>query len=507
MITDGPLVIATDSSTTSTKAIVVDATGTVLAAGKAEIALHTPGIDRYEHDPVDWWRSTDEAVRQALSALDRSQKARITALSITPQRQSFALLDADGAALRPGILWLDGRAVAEVARLGSPELHALTGFQPDVTPSVYKLAWLSRNEPATLESAAHIVGVHAYLIHRLTGQWVDSQACADSLGLYDMARLDFDAALLARVGLRRDQLGELVAPGSVVAAVAPAVREAWGLVGQVDVIAGCGDGQAAALGCAALGPDEAYLNLGTAIVGGVHSATYSYGPTYRTDAAGLPGQYVLEIVQNSGAYLASWFRTELGDPALAGRPDPQLEAAAARVPAGCGGLVTLPYWNAVQSPHWDPTARGAIVGLAGAHGRAEIYRSILEGLAVETARNLAGLQADTGVPLTSIRVMGGGQRSPLWRQIMTDCIGLPLTACETEEVSALGAAVLAMAHATSSPIEETARAMARLGDVSEPDSTQRATYAELGTLQGMLYERLADVNAAQLAFAQRHPLA
>ncbi len=506
MGSDSPLVIAVDSSTTATKAIVVDATGALLATGKADITLHTPGIDRYEHDPSDWWTSTDAAVREALAGLDRTDLQRISALCVTPQRQSFALLDEAGQALRPGILWLDGRAVTEVAELGTPDVHARTGFQPDVTPSLYKLAWLARHEPDVVERAAHLVGVHGYLVHALTGQWTDSQACADSLGLYDMARLDFDADLLDRVGLRREQLGTLVAPGSVVGDVSASVLADWGLPGPVPVVAGCGDGQAAALGCAAIGPDEAYLNLGTAIVGGVHSPVYTYGPTYRTDAAGLPGQYVLEIVQNSGAYLAGWFRRELGDVARRGKPDPILDAEAGAVRPGCGGLITLPYWNAVQSPYWDPMARGAIVGLAGAHGRAELYRSILEALSLETARNLAGLQADTGVALTSLRIMGGGQRSPLWRQILTDCIGVPLTACDTEEISALGAAVLAMAHATSTDIASMARAMATLGDVSAPTAEGVAVYQELSALQGMLYERLADVNAAQHAFATRHPL-
>ena len=177
----------------------------------------------------------------------------------------------------------------------------------------------------------------------------------------------------------------------------------------------------------------------------MHSPSYEYADVFRTDAAGIPGQFVLEIVQNSGAYLAGWFREKLGDPVLEGRPDPELEAASAAVTPGCGGLVTLPYWNAVQSPFWNPIAHGAIVGLAGSYGRAELYRSVLEGLSIEMARNLAGLQQTTGVPLTRVTAVGGGQRSPLWRRIMTDAIGLPLTESPTEEVSAMGAAVMAMA--------------------------------------------------------------
>ncbi len=501
-----PLVIAVDCSTTATKALIVDSDGRVLATGRAEIALLTPGIDRYEHDPADWWRSTDEAVREAVAGLSLSDRARVAAFCLTPQRQSFALVDADGTAVRPGILWLDSRASAEVEELGDESVHAESGFQPDVTPSLYKLAWLSRHEPEAVARAARVTGVHGYVVHALTGRWVDSQATADSLGLYEMASLSFSPRLVALAGLRSEQLPELVPPGSAIGDVSSSILTEWGLPGPVVVVAGCGDGQAAGLGCGATRPDEAYLNLGTAVVAGVHSANYSYGSVYRTDAAGLPGQYVLEVVQNSGAYLAGWFRAELGDPALDRRPDPALEAAAAAVPAGCGGLMALPYWNAVQSPYWDPFARGAFVGLAGIHGRPHLYRALLEGISMETARNLAGLQADTGVPLTSVRIMGGGQRSDLWRQLVADTLGLPLTACDVDEVSAMGAAAMAIAYVTGADLAETARRLATLGAVTEPDAANHELYGELAEIQGGLYEGLRATFAAQHAFAGRHPL-
>ena len=501
-----PLVIAVDSSTTSTKAIVVDADGRVLAQGKCDIEMSAPGIDKYEQDPRAWWSSTNTAVGQAVGALDASERARVAAMSCTIQRQSFALVDADGEPVRPGILWLDGRAPAQVRRLGTEELHAKTGFQPDVTPSIYKIAWLNDHEPDNVAKTAKVAGVHAYLAHAMTGRWVDSQAAADSLGLYDMARLDFDDDVLAMVGLRRDQLPELVEPGASLGAIDPTILRAWGLEQSIELIASCGDGQAAGLGCGAIGPDEAYLNMGTALVAGVHSPEYRYADVYRTDAAGLPDQYVLEIVQNSGAYLAGWFRSELGRPELKGAPDPDLDAAAQAVAPGCGGLVTLPYFNAVQSPYWNPIARGAIVGLAGVHGRPELYRSILEALSLEMARNLRGLQDDTKTPLTSVRVMGGGQRSPLWRQIMTDCIGVPLTACEQDEISAMGAGVLAMASTGVGSIEECAKRMAKLGDVSEPNADAVELYAELAEVQGQVYAGLEQIFEAQHAFAEKHPL-
>lgn len=490
-----PLVIALDSSTTGSKALVVEADGTVVARGRAEYAMATPAKDHYEQDAADWVTGADTAIAQAVAELDEAGHRRVAALCVTPQRQTFVLCDEAGTPSRPAILWLDSRAAPQVARLGSRRVHELSGMVPDVTPSLYKLAWLAEHEADALASADRVVGVHGYLVHAFTGEWLDSRATADSLGLFDMARLDWAEELLDAAGVRPDQLTGLVDAAAVLAEVRPEVAERWGLPGPIPMVAGCGDGQAAGLGAGATRPDEGYLNLGTAVVAGVHSDAYRHGRVYRTDAAGLPGSYVLEVVQNSGAYLAGWFRTELGDPAQGGAPDAELEAAASAIAPGSDGLLTLPYWNAVQSQHWDPRARGAMVGFAGSHGRPAMYRSLLEGICLETGRNLRALQADTSTPLTSLRIMGGGQRSQLWRTIMANCVGLPLVACPEPEVSALGAATMAMAAVTADSVAECARAMSRQGDVTEPEAGLVARYEEVSDLQGELYPRLAEVFA------------
>lgn len=494
---DGPLVVAVDTSTTATKAVVVDPVGRVLATGRSDIPLHTPADGFYEHDPRDWWRSTDDAVRAALAQLDDVDRSRIAAMCVTPQRQSFGLFRSDGEPIRRGPLWLDSRAAEQVARYGTEAVHRLSGMPPDVTPALYKMAWLKEHEPEVLAAADKVVGVHSYVTFRLTGEWLDSTATADSLGLFDMERLDFADALLEIAGVSRSQMARLVEAGDVMGEVRADVAQSWGLPGTIPLVAGCGDGQAAALGAGVVQPNEAYLNMGTAIVMGVHSPSYQCGSVYRTDVAGLPGQYVLEAVQNSGAYLAGWFRENLGDPALGGKPDPALDLQAAAAGIGAAGLIVLPYWNAVQSPHWDPFARGAVVGLTGGHGRGHIYRAILEGLSLETARNLRSMAQDAGTAISEVRVMGGGQRSPLWRQIMTDTIGIPLVACDAAEISALGAAMMAMsvtgAHGDVPDIARCALEMARPGDVSEPDAAAHERYLEIGDIQGGLYAGLKDL--------------
>ncbi len=493
MPTDGPVVLALDSSTTATKALVVDTSGQVLAQGRAGYEMLTPGRDFYEQDATEWVSAANTAISEAVASLDAPDRARVSALCITPQRQTFVLCREDGTPLRNAILWLDGRASEQVMRLGTARVHELSGMVPDVTPSLYKLAWLSQHEPDALCAADRVAGVHAYLVHAFTGQWRDSRGTADSLGLFDMARLDWAEELLGIAGVRGDQLPELGDVGSVLADVLSDVAQGWGLPGPIAVVAGCGDGQAAGLGAGVTRPDEGYLNLGTAVVAGVHSPEYRWGRSYRTDAAGIPGQFVLEVVQNSGAFLAGWFRAELGDPALHGAPDAQLEQAASAVPPGSDGLVTLPYWNAVQSPHWDPQARGAMVGFSGTHSRAALYRSVIEGICLEAARNLRALETDTGTPITVLRIMGGGQRSELWRTILAACVGVPLEECATEEVSALGAAVIAVSAVTGQEVAAVSRAMARTGGTTEPDPDLASKYTKISEVQGELYPRLKEL--------------
>ena len=166
-------------------------------------------------------------------------------------------------------------------------------------------------------------------------------------------------------GVRRDQLPQLVPPGRALEALRPDVARAIGLPGPVPLVAGLGDGQAAGLGAGVVEPGAAYLNLGTSMVLGTPSTQYLTGRAFRTLATAPAGTFVLETVLNAAAYLADWFRRELGDPALGSAPDPVLEQAAAAVPPGAQGLLAVPYWNAAQTPYWDPHARGVLLGCPG----------------------------------------------------------------------------------------------------------------------------------------------
>src|SRR5918998_1751703 len=230
-------VIGVDSSTTATKAVVWSREGRAVADGRAEFSLALPRPGWHEQDSEDWWRSTVTAVRRALQSVDASD---VEAIAVTHQRETFVCLDEDGRAVRPAIVWMDVRATRQVEQFGSDD------------------------------------------VHRLTGTWRTTTACADPLGLIDMDRQDWSDDLLARVGLSRERVPALVRPGDVIGELSVAASEQLGLPAGLPVVGGAGDGQSAGLGANATRPGTAYMNLGTAVVGGTLSERHAWGRAFRT---------------------------------------------------------------------------------------------------------------------------------------------------------------------------------------------------------------------------------
>lgn len=493
-ITPGGLSLTVDCSTTAAKAVVFDPDGNAVALARRPLAMDQPRAGWHEQDAREWWAATRGALTDVIAQLD--DPSRIAALCLTHQRESFVCLGEDDLPLRPAILWLDSRADAEIARYGSTAVQALSGKPADITPAIYKLAWLRSHEPETLSQANRIGDVSAYLTWQLTGRWATSSASADTLGLFDLRANRWSSELLDIAGVRREQLPKLVAPGDIVGNIKDDLARSLGLSNAIPVIAGIGDGQAAGLGADVTGPGIAYLNLGTALVMGVQSREYQWGPAFRTMASAIAGQYTLETFLSSGTYLTTWYRQQFGNPKLDGAPDPDLEASAAAVRPGADGLLTVPYWNSAQTPYWDHDAKGIIVGWQGNHTRAHVYRSILEGIAFELRLHLQGLEAATGEHVATLRAMGGGTRSRLWTQIIADVTGRPLQICAEEEISALGAGVLIQAATRGGQtdvLHEVAARSARYSGTVVPDTRAARAYDAYFAIYQRLYEQFREI--------------
>jgi xylulokinase len=492
-------VIGIDSSTTATKAVVWDRDGRAVAEGRGEFALDLPRPGWHEQDPEDWWRSCATAVTQALESIDG---ADVEALCVTHQRETFACVDEQGRPVRPAIVWMDVRATEQVEALGSEEIHRLTGKPPDTTPALYKLLWLREHEPETLERTRWVVDVHAFLVHRLTGGWRTTTACADPLGLIDMERGDWSDDLLARVGLSRERVPALVAPGEVIGELSRVAAERLGLPTGLQVVGGAGDGQAAGLGANATQPGHAYVNLGTAVVAGTMTERYAWHRAFRTLTGAMPGTYLLETLLQGGTYTVNWFLERiavLDAPSLGlGLRDVDvLETAAARLGPGAEGLLLVPYMASAQTPYWDPAARGILFGLAGHHGRQHIFRAIMEGIAFEQRLAFEGMEPQLDQPIELLLTTGGGSRSALWRQIVADVTGKSVVACREAETTSLGAGMQAAAAAGwHQSVREAAEAMSGVGARHTPDASVATRYDELFAVYREIYPRTAPLHQA-----------
>ncbi|MFJ3486517.1 FGGY-family carbohydrate kinase [Pseudomonas sp. NPDC090202] len=493
------LVIGIDLSTTTCKAIAWDARGELVAQARAPLGLSRPAANAYEQDPQDWWRATQQALKALLALLDG---AAIAAVSVVNQRETVAVTDAQDRLLRPAMLWLDERRKDEVAaltaRVGDERLHAITGKPHDWAPAIYSLAWMADAEPELFKRIRHVYEPHAWLVRQLTGAFATSWASADPFGAFDIHRHDWaDEVLQALpIPLRADCFPVASAPGSVLGTVTAAAEALTGLPAGTPVVAGGGDGQAGGLGIGVVSTGTAYLNLGTAIVSGVYADTPMIDQAFRTLCAVDRQGYVLETSLRSGTLLINSLLRQFFDIDVVAQPDSllRLEIEASRVAPGSDGLILLPYWNGVMNPYWDQDARGCLLGLSPDHGRAQIYRAVLEGIALEQAVATERMVEATGEPVNTFVAIGGGAASRLWCQIIADITERPVIRASTQEASSLGAGIAAAVGAGwYASFAEAAQVMTQDGETFLPNPALREFHQELLALYRELYPRLRDL--------------
>ena len=487
------LVIGLDSSTSATKAIAWTRDGVPLAEGRSSLPLARPAPDWYEQNPDDWWCSACLALRDLLQ---RVEPARIAAIGISNQRETFVPLAAGGSPVRPAIIWLDQRCREEVSwfseQVGRERIHEISGKPVDMAPVAYRMAWMLRNEPENYARTAMFADVHAYLTWRLTGQFRTSSTSADPLGLLDMRTKEWSGEILEILHLKPEQLPATASPGSVLGLVNESAALSTLLPAGTPVVAGGGDGQLAGLGVNALTPSRAYLNLGTAVVAGIQSDEYRIGQAWRTMGSGCGDGYCFETSLRSGTFLVDWFVEQCAGGSGGGETRRRLESEAALLPIGSGGLLAVPYWGAVMTPYWDQNARGCLLGMTGAHGTAHMYRAVLEGIALEQAMVTGMIEHEAGIEVREYVAIGGGAASDLWCRIIADAGGKPVRRSRTLEASSLGAAMCAATGAGWFADSRTAAAAmnAEFTHETEPSAIGVARYADLLDIYRDIYPLL-----------------
>ena len=486
------LVIGIDSSTTATKAIAWTGEGALVAEGRCAIALHNPAPLHYEQDAEDWWRSLCVAFEDLRQHVDLRRAA---AVAIANQRETWVPVGADGLPLRRAMVWMDERGRPDVdllvKRIGRERLLDITGKIPGPLPCLYSIHWMKRTEPDLYRKSARFLDVHGYLVQRLTGEYRTSWSSADPTALLDLRSKRYAAEVLEALDVDAGQFADACPPCSILGEVRARAADATGLPVGAPVIAGGGDGQAAGLGTGVLRPGRAYLNLGTASVSGVYGSDYATDPAFRTMTS-LSGEgYIFELCLITGTFLTNWLVEQLfeEDPTKDEGVYQALEAAASRLPIGADGLMLMPYWGGVMTPFWDADARGILIGLSSEHGRAHLYRAMMEGIALDEAMGLEGIEQVTGERVEELLTIGGGSKSDLWCWIVANATGKPVTRLATAEATSLGAAMAAAVGAGwFDDAKSAADAMAgKIEDVIEPEPAAAGRYADLLGVYKRLY--------------------
>jgi xylulokinase len=437
-------VLGIDVSTTATKAVLIDETGAVSGVGAAEYGFEVPQPLWSEQEPGLWWDGAVAAIRSVLASTGTAGND-IAGIGLTGQMHGLVLLDERNEVLRPAILWNDQRTAAECdairAAVGPERLIAITGNDALTGFTAPKLVWVRDHEPEIWRQIAHVLLPKDLVRLRLTGDHAVDKADGAGTILFDLAARDWSSEMLDALRVDRRWLPETFEGPNVTGVVSAAGAEVTGLRPGTPVVAGGGDQAANAVGLGAVEPGTPVLSLGTSGVVFAPTARpiIESGGRVHAFCHSVPDRWHLMSVMLSAAGSLRWYR----DTVAPGVSYGDLTDAAAGVPAGSDGLWFLPYLSGERSPHPDPLARGAFVGLTVGHERRHLTRAVLEGVAFGLRDGL-DLMVEAGMPVpTRIRASGGGTASPVWRQILADVLEAEIATVGTTEGAAYGAGVLA----------------------------------------------------------------
>jgi len=438
--------IGIDTSTTATKALLIDETGKVLGVASNEYPYETPQPLWSEQDPALWWAATVESIRQVIAKTD-VDTAAIKGIGLTGQMHGLVLLDEKCKVLRPSILWNDQRTGAQCdairAKLGREKLIQITGNDALTGFTAPKILWVQDNEPEIWNQARHILLPKDYVRYKLTGEFASDRAGGAGTILFDLAKRDWSPEVLDALEIPAEYLPPTYEGTDVTGTLTDDVANQLGLPVGIPVYGGGGDQAAAAVGTGAVRAGIVSLSLGTS---GVVFATTD-GPAIEPEGRlhafchSVPGKWHFMGVMLSAAGSLRWHR----DTFVPGMDFDELVEPAKDVSAGSDGLFFLPYLTGERTPHPDPLARGAFVGLTVRHSFPHLTRAVLEGVSFGL-RDSFELMKNAGLEgISQVRVTGGGAKNPLWRQILADVFNAEIVTVNTAEGAAYGAALLAAA--------------------------------------------------------------
>jgi xylulokinase len=486
-----------DVGTGGSRALLVNRQGEVVAACTvAHEDMHMAQPLWAEQRPENWWDAVVTTIRGVLAQAGVAG-AEVRGIGLSGQMHGLVMLDSAHDVIRPALIWCDQRSQRQVdwvnAKVGTARVlecianPVLTGF------TLPKLLWVRDNEPQHFDRLRKVLLPKDYVRFRLTGEFATEVSDASGTALFDVVKRRWSFKLADAVGVDRAVLPECFESSDVTGAISREAAELTGLAEGTPVVGGGGDQAASAVGNGIVAPGIVSCTLGTSGVVFAHMEEVAYDPAGRvhTFCHAVRGKWhVMGVTQGAGLSL-QWFRNQLAP----GADYDALMAEAATAPAGSHGLCWLPYLMGERTPHLDALARGGWVGLTAKHRRADLIRSLIEGVTY-SQKDCLDIVASLGVEIRSVRASGGGAKSLFWRQVLADVFAKPVVTLASQEGSALGAALLAMVGTGEyASVPEVCGAVIREEARVEPGWENAEVYARGHRVYQALYPALKPVFA------------
>jgi xylulokinase len=443
-----------DIGTSGTKTLAIDASGKILGQASAEYPLYHPKPLWSEQDPDDWWEATVKTVRAVVKQA-KLKPDDVKAIGLSGQMHGSVFLDKKGQVVRRALLWNDQRTAAECEEIerragGRKALikmvanPALTGF------TAPKILWLRNNEPKNFAKVTKVLLPKDEIRRRLTGEFATEVSDASGMLLLDVVKRQWSKPLLSKLDLDPNLFATCHESEQVTGKLTPETAKLLGLSTDCVVVGGAGDCAAGAVGNGIVRKGVLSTSIGTSGVVFVHSDTPQVDPLGRlhTFCHAVHGKWHMMGVTLSAGGSLQWFRNALCETMAAVAKKSKMDVydvlteEAAVTPPGAEGLFFLPYLTGERTPHADPLARGAFIGLTPKHGRGHMVRAILEGVTY-SLRDCLAIIEEQGVAVKQIRASGGGAKSAFWRQMQADVLGKSVVTMAADEGPAYGVALLA----------------------------------------------------------------
>jgi xylulokinase len=481
-----------DTSTTSSKALLIDERGEVIAVASSPHTLQTPKPLWSEQSPLEWWNAVSLSIRAVLEKAGIDGE-RIAAVGLTGQMHGLVLLDEAGYVLRPAILWNDQRTQSQCDEIhhiiGKEKFIQITGNVALTGFTAPKILWVKENEPDLYAKASHVLLPKDYIRLKLTGEYAMDKADGAGTVLFDLKSRDWSEEVLAALAIPRAWMPQTFEGAEFTGCITEEAASQTGLKVGTPVAAGGGDQAAQAVGVGAVEPGIVGLTVGTSGVVFATTPAALIEPEGRLHAFchAVPGMWHFMGVMLSAAGSLQWYRDTLASDLSFD----ELLREAEPVPAGSEGLQFLPYLSGERTPHPDPLARGAFIGLTLRHSRAHMTRAVLEGVAFGLKDSFTLIQNAGLGDITQVRASGGGTKGALWRQILASVLNAELVTVNTTEGAAYGAALLAGVGAGAwSDVPSACKTSVKITGSTLPDLAQVDVYERSYALFRELYPLL-----------------